>query len=268
MKHFLISISFLIAFLGSVTIVTPQETQSQTEILKVQVGDGVVDGSFIVPYTNVWQMFQFDADGERTPTNTWTDKVELIEEDGRKLIKRTQIVLDDQGETVQTMLDWVDHKTLAPVKTEKSMTNGGTLQVVFDGLHIQGFMQQSPQGPKMKIDSTTEIPTYNWGIYGTLLVGFPLELGYEAEFPTGSLAPGESGADGTPRMDVTLSWLKLKVIGEESISAGKKGQMDAWIVEVDQGPMNFRFWLSKEAPYIIKLVMTQPGGGGYIWEMI
>ena len=50
-----------------------------TSVDTVRVGDAVVDGSFIQPYTITWQSIQTSAGGETKRGNTVEETVELVE---------------------------------------------------------------------------------------------------------------------------------------------------------------------------------------------
>lgn len=239
---------------------TPVIQESRPDALRVQVGDGTVDGSFITAYKNKWRMNSFSPDGKQSLVGTWTDKMELIKEDGKSRLKRTQTVYSPTGEEQRVMTDVLDHASLAPVRTKQRFGASTIMAVDFDGRHITGSFKQGESDPAT-FDVETEVVGYNWGIYGTLLVGFPLDYGYRASFP--ALMLGSGG----PAAGPVLNWLELEVAGRESVAAGAMGEVETWMVDVTQDPVTFRFWLSKQAPYIIKLRMTQPNGSGMIWTM-
>ena len=238
----------------------PMAQDSRPDAPRVQVGDGTVDGSFIVAYTNKWRMEDISANGEHTPSGTWTDKMELIKEDGKARLKRTQTVYSTEGEQQRVMTDVLDHASLAPVRTEQRFGAAARMAIDFDGRHITGSVKQGESDP-MTFDVETDVEGFNWGIYGTLIVAFPLDLGYRASFPALTMGPGG------PAAGPVLKWLELEVMGREAIAAGAMGEVETWTVDVAQGPVTFRFWLSKNAPYIIMLKATMPDGSAKIWEM-
>ena len=88
---------------------------------------------------------------------------------------------------------------------------------------------------------------------GLLLSAFPLRPGFSATLP--------SLDEDAP----TVSWLTFKVTGEEHADAGPMGTMNVYVVEAEStlGPM--KFWLSKQAPYIIRLEYTAKDNG-YTWK--
>jgi hypothetical protein len=104
---------------------------------------------------------------------------------------------------------------------------------------------------KVKLDT----PAFDFygGLYGLLLAAFPLKPGFSATLP--------SVDEDTP----TVSWLTFKVTGEEYADAGPKGRMRVYTVEAESnlGPM--KFWLSRQAPYIIRLEYTAKDNG-YTWK--
>ena len=59
---------------------------------KLTVGDPAVNGSFIKPYQNIFQISLQKKDAiEPTVLATWSDQVEAIQLGGRSVMKRTQV---------------------------------------------------------------------------------------------------------------------------------------------------------------------------------
>lgn len=93
------------------------------------------------------------------------------------------------------------------------------------------------------------------GVYGLLLVSFPLKIRFSATLPS-----FDENTD-------TIRWKTFRVKGEEMVGAGSGKQVKAWVVETaDNGAMTF--WLTKRPPYIIKLVYVYPNGLRATYTMI
>ena len=80
---------------------------------------------------------------------------------------------------------------------------------------------------------------------------FPLRAGFTASLPS-------YAEDEHPEKIV---WYTFKVTGRERIDAGRSGPHDCWIVEGDSGSGPLKYWLSADAPYIIRLQFEQATTG-------
>lgn len=222
------------------------------EPVTVNVGDASVDGRFIVAYKNAWKMTMRSADGSSSPVGRWTDEVELVEIDGRTAIKRTRKIYSAQDGLLRTWINTVDHKTLAPIKSETHA--GDDIQrVAYDGAKATIRTGQA------KTEGSASQAAFDWQMYGLLLVGFPLEEGYEARFPAFQI-PNDGSSVGT-------QWITLKVTGTKKVIAGKKGELETFVVEVRQPEGLYVFYLTKQDPYIIRLENRMGDGQTMVFEM-
>ena len=57
----------------------------------VHIASGVVDGSFIQPFKVTWKKFPKTATGKSLASNLVQEKVELVDVEGRSLLKFTQV---------------------------------------------------------------------------------------------------------------------------------------------------------------------------------
>jgi hypothetical protein len=99
-------------------------------------------------------------------------------------------------------------------------------------------------------------------MFGVLLATFPLREGYTATFPTDP--PEYKNKEGAEPVE----WLTFRVTGRESVAAGPGRQVEAWVVETDMSFGHDKFWLTREPPYVIKLIYTGPRGGKQVFEMM
>jgi hypothetical protein len=80
-------------------------------------------------------------------------------------------------------------------------------------------------------------------MYGILLASLPLKPGLKGTLP----AIGDH--------DTQVTSEPFEVLRQEVVNAGARGKLKAWVVESARpGDYTMRFWLTKTAPYIIKLV--------------
>jgi hypothetical protein len=220
----------------------------------VSVGDNIVDGGIIQPYQNKWKLVGKAPDGSVKEMGTWSDDVQVVDLDGRKVIKRKQSW--NYGSGIETYINIVEHKTLTPILSQ--YVNSGGLYYRFEYTDKTLRYQRSPypkdESAKVKISGPMEqgevaikTPVYdfNTGMFGLLIAGFPLKTGYAARFPVLNVIEPEK----------TPAWIDFRVEGEEKVPAGPGKTVDAWLVVANSPATNevMRFDLIKEKPYIIRL---------------
>ena len=95
-------------------------------------------------------------------------------------------------------------------------------------------------------------------MYGILLASLPLRKGLKGSLP--------AIADREP----TLTAEPFEVIGKETVHAGARGNVTAWVVEsTHPAEYTMRFWLTKTPPYIIRLVMNDQAHHRVLtWDML
>jgi len=239
----------------------PGAAAGASEPVAVKVGDPAVDGSFIKPFKNAWNVVRFKPDGTPVVVGTWTDDVEVAQEKGRTVLKRVQHEKLPRGNFVMTNV--VDQKTLAPILSDISNDKGYHMRLEFvDPTHVKaehvGGPGAKPGEPVKKEDLEVSMPVYDFlgGMYGMLLVGFPLHEGYSAKFHI-FLDEGNK-----------IDWLTFRVGAKESVQAGPGKKVDAYRVTTEQGGFKMIFHLTKEAPHVIRLEETGPTGVRTVFEMM
>ena len=248
------------ACLPSLLAVTPSFAAGQpipTTPAKVSLGDPQVDGSFLKPYKNVWKVTYALPGKEPFLVGTWTDELSAIELTGRRLLKRTQVANYAKYGVASTSINVFEPKTMAPLHGEfKRSDTGEWAEREFSGATVTYRRRKSSEETK---DDTGQLRMnepvfdYNGGMYGVLLAAFPLQEGFSATFPT--LAEDRD----------EFEQLTFTVRKEEMVDAGPGKQVMAWPVEIDDSPKSPKgshsiFWISKDAPYVIKLVTIIPSG--------
>jgi hypothetical protein len=215
-------------------------------------GDARIDGSIIHAASNVWKMTGMTPGGNRTDGGLWKDKIEIIDRDGRAVIRRTQIDAGPDGTT--TFITEADRLKLTPIRAEVTTAAGFHRVLTFEPGRVHSVIDEPSKAggnPHMRegdIAIAQRVFDFNGGMFGLLVVGFPLQKDFSASFPVFD-----------PRKGVV--WAKYTVIGQERVRAGKGRTIDAWIVEV-QDPVRLSrmiFSLTKQPPYIIRLQEISEG---------
>ena len=223
---------------------------SQTaDPIKIKVGDTMIVGSFIKPYKNLWQMTFSRTGQDPIIAGTWSDEVVVIHLSGRSLLKRTQIANYPKRGITLTTINVFDPLTMAPISREFSRNDGTFNHIDFAGASIKYRRVELPGGAAKEGEAHFDSPVFDFfgGLYGLLVTAFPLKAGFAASLP--SL---DENTD-------SVRWAIFRVVREEMVEAGPDRKIKAWVVETDDnGPMTF--WLTKEAPYVIKLVYVGPQG--------
>ena len=225
--------------------------------LKVRVGDPSVDGSFIRPYKNLWRLTYTKPSGESIDAATWSDEVVRLRLNGRALLRRTQVAKYNRNGIVMTTVNVFDPKTMAPVSRDFRDSRGPLKQIEFDGRAIKYRGTSSPGGEVKAGAARLDLPVFDFygGLWGLLLATFPLKEGFTASLPS------------LDESTETLRWATFKVARAETVEAGPGKRVKAWVVETeDNGPMTF--WLTKESPYVIKLVYVTPQGVTATYSMM
>ena len=223
------------------------------------MGDGTLDGSFLEPYNNAWIYVAKSADGTLRPQGIWTDHMQWSVLDGRRVMLRVQGTIFLNGSS-NSIINFFDPRTLAPIKSETHGVDGTIFRRTFDGTHISSVTLAGAADKKEP--ATADLPQtvydFNGGMYGILLASLPLRKGLKGTLP--------AIAD----RDATLTAEPFEVLGRETVHAGARGNLAAWVVESARpGEYRMRFWLIKSRPYIIRLVMNDEAHHRVLtWDMI
>src|SRR4030095_6235059 len=227
-----------------------------TDPATVSVGDKTVDGSFIQPYKNKWKLVGTAPDGSVKEMGTWSDDVQVVDLDGRKVLKRRQSW--NYGTGIETYINIVEQKTLTPILSQYVNSAGLYYRFEYgrDGKTVR--YQRSPPTPDdsgpFKVSApmeqgeiVTDTPVYdfNSGMFGLLIAGFPLKAGYTVRFPVLNVV--------TPSK--VPAWIDCRGEGKETVAAGPGKQVEAWLVVANSPATKevMRFDLTKEPPDTIRL---------------
>jgi len=230
---------------------------------KINVNDPAVDGSSLQPYTNLWKLTVTTPAGKTITMGAWTDELKWVEVDGKKFLQRTQIAAFSQGRATSTV-NVFDPKNMAPIRSDWRSLDGGFNHREFDPAAVKyRHTGQTPNGPP-DLSHITEgvqkldVPVFDFygGMYGLLLAAMPLRAGF-----TGTIPSIDENSD-------TQSWVPFAVTAQERVAAGAGKSVEAWVVESETNLGAMKFWISKDAPYIIRLTYKGPNGNFWSYDIV
>lgn len=223
------------------------------DTVKVAPGSAIIDGSFIEPYTNKWEVYIQTPNGQENHIRYWTDYVHIIKQDGTPLMHRVQDIYGADRNLQSTWINVVDHQTLVPKKFNVHSPTGALVFTDFNENQVITSSNQNQEG-EFRAD-TNEVSQlyYDWNLYGMLLVGLPFNEGKTYELPYWS----------TQNNSPTSVFASIGKEEETKTISGMK--ITTTPVSTSDG---FTFFLSKKAPYVIKLVWDLPNGNKMIWRKI
>ena len=215
-----------------------------------------VDGAYVKPYTNLWKTTT-TREGVDLGAGTWSDVVASITVDGKPAWRRTQVVTLPKGGSV-TYVNVFEPKTLRPIANAYVVSNGDYTAHRFapDGTKLTTLDARGDHRA-LPVERTSPLAEpvfdYNGGMYGLILRGFPLAAGLH-----GTVATVDFNND-------TILHVPFHVVGRERTEAKPGTFVMTWVVDADfltadhsEDGSVFRFYLSDDAPYVIKLVFTDP----------
>lgn len=221
----------------------------------IAVGDATVDGSFLKPYKNAWKIIYAFPGKEPFLVGTWTDELSSTEINGSHLLKRTQMADYAKYNIVASYINVFDPKTMSPISMDFKRSNTGEwAHRDFDKAHVNFRRGESDDPATTKtgqLDLKEPVFDYNGGMYGVLLAALPLKEGFKGTIPTLS-----EDRDEFDRVLVTVG-------KQELVDAGPGKQVMAWRVDTEGNYDNKShsiFWITKDPPYVIKLVTVIPTG--------
>ena len=241
-------------FCALALVVTAGTVLPQEPVASIKVGDGTITGANLKPYENAWLMSVHRADGTVLDQGVWTDIVRTRDLGGRKVFVRTQGMTYLNGATA-TYSNTFDAVTLAPITSDTHGRAGRITRRAFNGANVESRV--TPPGGTEKV-ARVDLPStmfdYYGGMYGLLFAMQTLRVG-----ATGSIPAVAEFSD-------AFEVVPFRVVKRETLQAGVRGAISAWEVDVGN-PVDTKYWVTSEPPYIIKLVTLAPGGDT-VWEII
>jgi hypothetical protein len=227
--------------------------QQGSETVTITPGGQLVDGSFIRGAHNRWNVLSLEMSDASGPWGTWTDRIEIIQQGGRPVIRRTQV--DAGKDRTITFVNLTDQRTMRPISTEIVTSQGIRNRWQFkDGSVHLSVSRPGKDGKPVLREQEIRLsrPVFDFlgGMYGLLLVGFPLREGYSARLPIFH-----------PQVEGGVAWVTYKVERRESVPAGRGKKVEAWTLQVRSTDRDdaMVFSLTKEPPYVIRLRQLAEG---------
>jgi hypothetical protein len=228
----------------------------------VRVGDGTMSGTRIQPYDNIWLVTVRRSNGGADERGLSSDHVRFRDIGGRRYLTRvegTTAIVGAAGQTPTSRFSMTfnifDPVSMAPLRGESHQSDGSAMIREFNGTHVVTRTTPAAGAAAVRTEFTIPHPAFDFhgGMTGLLLAALPLRTGYAASIP----GVGEMSDDVTP----------IRVVREETVSAGHLGRVRAWVVQIGDDPMPALYWVSRRAPYVIKVIVNATGGS-ISWEMI
>jgi len=231
----------------------------------VSVGDASVRGDRLQPFKNKWHMSVTTADGKvLDDAGSWTDEMEAITVEGRACWKRTQVATykarNGEVKATSKTVNTFDRRTLAPLRREfeKRVAGSENMRTSISFSETSLRIESTEQG-NAEVKDLPASPAFDFygGVYAVLWAALPLKQGFVATFPSYT-------EDEHPEQ---VRQVTYKVTGREKIDAGPRGQVNAWIVESDTMIGYLKYWISEDAPYIIRMDFKQKHGALWVLKM-
>ncbi len=227
----------------------------------------VPNGSFLEPYSNLWTV---TVTSEKTHAHvvlgTWSDRGRFVAYSGKTAFERVQVFRITRSGKSSTTVNVFDPATMKPLERTYRTSTGDLSTLEFEGNAVRvvdatGAHRDDPRRSRVRVAGSYY--DFSGGMYGLLLAGYPLQPGYRATIST--IAEG----------DQSIQKIPFTVVRRETVEAKPGTFVSAWRVEVhwhDRNPQTdgslMTFWLSKNPPYVIKLVyQAQRQGQTYVYTM-
>ena len=247
---------------GAIALVVSTAPLFSGQLPVLKPGAPGVDASAIPEYTNLFEVVEVRPDGTERIVGTWDDRVEIVQRDGRSILRRTQSSKTATGTSGH--LDEVDRKTLQPLRARYEANGTVVSDSTWEGRRLTSRDVTTPAGrtagDRVPVTLSVEFPepVFDWHLWGMLLSSFPLEDGYEAAF----LAHTTSDAEAP-----LLRRIAFRVAGRETIDLGERGRVDCFVVAVDAGTP-WTFWISRtRRPVpVVQLKIEARDGAAWWWR--
>ena len=225
-------------------------TFAQNDTLVLSVGDKLIDGTIIKPYTNKWKLTIVSGKGNSRPNGIWTDHGQIIELNGIKYFHRVQDLYDANMNLTDTWINRVELNTLKPLSFQTINPNGGFSFYKFYDKKVKIITNLNNEKTTIESEAKLVSEVFDWNLYGMLLAGLPLKKGMIMKLPFYNNKISKQ------------QWLTTYVEGTEKIKVGDKNLL-TWKIITNQ---KLVFWMSKKSPYVIKLTLDIGNNSYILWE--
>ncbi|MCL6523927.1 MAG: hypothetical protein K6T34_04615 [Thermoflavifilum sp.] len=230
----------------------------------VSPNDGIVTGKFVPAYTNSWIMTSVFPDGKEERRGIWNDVVSFYKDaKDREILKRVQTVHYASHTSIQeeeVYRNNLQHLSLRIYNIDEEPHT----DIIYTDRSIRGKKifriagLEEVQPVSMPFSFDIPYPVFDWHLWGILISGFPLRVGYTARFlahESYSYLPGD------------FRWYTLWVRGTEKIWGGKWGSLMCYLVEVKAEVM-WKIWIAmdKSVAPVQQICIHETGGLQYWWK--
>lgn len=230
------------------------------QVLDIEPGDPVVRGTAIQPYAARWRQWVTSPDGtKRAGINTIYDSVTVdVFSDTSGVIVRDVLWVDTTSGNTYRRVDAFDRASFDPIRMDVRTSPHSVTHVDFEERHVRGVSISDPLQPARRAEAHLGRGAFNWSSDGFVLVS--LALSELAEFRL----PVVSNMTALP----SVRSMTFQVVGRERIDTIPFGMHEAVVVE--HGGAGFfrgRYWISKRAPYVVRVEFIQPDETVTRWEL-
>jgi hypothetical protein len=211
-------------------------------------------GVDLQPYSHTYRVVA-TVNGKPVVTAQWKDTLDEITVAGKKALRRTQVSLQTNGRT-RTWVSIFEHGSLAPIADTFNTSEGEIFARTFSADAATSYSSSGADLGILKT-SKTQLPQgysdFNGGQFGLALLGLPLVQSYKTTLIT--FGP----------TDAAVQLIPIEVLRREQIDIAGRS-VEALVVRAtfaakyypDEGENYMTFWLTREAPYIARLVTEAP----------
>ncbi len=180
------------------------------------------------------------------------ERLEMVEEESKKLWKFTQYWNDEKGKNIFTTVRTADYHTLEYAAFHTGSAPGVIAHLDFNGRHVSGFTAFDAHKKAKQIGSFLEVPAF--ASFGGLLYTMILKTQHKkVRFPTFSWG-GENPI---------LNYEEIDVKGEEMVQLLNGKRQKASILKTSKSPRNTFYINADQPPYFLKLLVESKDGDSY-----
>lgn len=206
------------------------------------------------PYSHAYNVVA-TVNGKPVVTTQWKDTLDEITVAGKKALRRTQVSLQSDGKS-RTWVSVFEPDSLAPISDTFNTSDGE----IFARTFLAGTaMSYSSSGSDRGVLKTSQarLPNgytdFNGGQFGLALLGLPLAPSYKTTLVTFGPTDG------------AIQLVPIEVLRTERIDIRGR-TVEAFVVRAtfaakyypDEGENFMTFWITREAPYVARLVTEAP----------
>jgi hypothetical protein len=206
------------------------------------------------PYSHTYNVVAA-VNGKPVVTTQWKDTLDTITVAGKNVVRRTQVSLQSNGRS-RTWVSIFEAGSLAPIADTFNTSEGEIFARAFLDDTATSYSSSGADLGILKT-SSARLPKgysdFNGGQFGLALLALPLAVSYKTTLVT--FGP----------TDAAVQLVPIEVLRRERIEVAGR-PVEAFVVRATfaaqyypgEGENFMTFWLTKEAPYVARLVTDAP----------